>query len=45
MKTALIIWGVVMILCVLEVCFFAELDPESKEFLNKREKNGNKRIN
>ena len=42
MKTVLVIWGVAIILCILEACFFAELDPESKEFLKNREKNEHK---
>ena len=45
MKTVLIIWGIAIIICILEAYFCTELDPESKEFLNKREKNGNKRNN
>ena len=38
MKTALIIWGVVILICFLEAYFYTKIDPESKEFLNKREK-------
>ena len=38
MKTVLIIWGTAIILCILEACFFAELDPESKKELKTREK-------
>ena len=34
---ALVIWGVVMIICFLEAYFYSELDPESKEFLKNRE--------
>tara|TARA_Y100001963_G_C6520948_1_gene326529 strand:+ start:42 stop:185 length:144 start_codon:yes stop_codon:yes gene_type:complete len=37
MKTALIIWGIVIVACIVEACLFAELDEESKEFLKKRE--------
>ena len=37
MKTVLIIWGAAIIYCIIEACFFAELDPESKEFLKNRE--------
>ena len=48
-KYALIIWGVIMLICFLEAVFYSELDPESKKFLEEREnklnkeKNGNKR--
>ena len=38
MKTALIIWGVVILICFLEAYFYSELDPESKKFLEEREK-------
>ena len=34
---ALLIWGVVMIICFLEAYFYSELDPESKELLKNRE--------
>ena len=37
MQTVLIIWGAAIVLCILEACFFTELDPESKEFLKNRE--------
>ena len=37
MKTALIIWGAAIVYCIIEACFFTELDPESKEFLKNRE--------
>ena len=37
MKTALIIWGVVILICFLEAYFYSELDPESKKFLEERE--------
>ena len=37
MKTAFIIWGVVIFICFLEAYFCSELDPESKEFLKERE--------
>jgi hypothetical protein len=45
MKTVVIIWAVLSLACILEACFFTELDSESKEFLKNREKNrknGNK---
>ena len=42
MKTVLIIWGTAVVYCIIEACFFTELDPESKEFLKNRE---NKRKN
>ena len=38
MKTVLIIWGAAVIYCIIEACFFTELDPESKKFLEEREK-------
>ena len=49
MKTVLIIWGLVMVYCVIEAIFFTRLDPESRKFLKEREnelnkeKNGNNR--
>ena len=39
MKTALIIWGLALVYCIFEAIFFSELDPESKEYLDNREKN------
>ena len=45
MKTALIIWGIAVIYCIIEACFFAELDPESKRFLKERENKLNKEKN
>ena len=38
MKTALLIWGILIIYCIIEAIFFTELDPESKEFLKNRKK-------
>ena len=38
MKTALIIWAIVIFICFLEAYFYSELDPESKKFLKEREK-------
>ena len=37
MKTVLIIWGAAIIYCIIEACFFTELDPESKKELKNRE--------
>ena len=37
MKTALIIWGIVMVVCFLEAYFYSKFDPESEEFLKNRE--------
>ena len=37
MKTVLIIWGILVIYCIFEAIFFAELDPESKKELKNRE--------
>ena len=42
MKTALIIWSVVMLICFIEAYFYSELDPESEKFLKEREKNNEK---
>tara|TARA_R110002020_G_scaffold460899_1_gene679627 strand:+ start:512 stop:658 length:147 start_codon:yes stop_codon:yes gene_type:complete len=38
MKTAIIIWSIVMLICFLEAYFYSELDPESKKFFKEREK-------
>ena len=38
MKTAFIIWAIVIFICFLEAYFCSELDPESKKFLNERDK-------
>ena len=38
MKTAFIIWAIVIFICFLEAYFYSELDPESKKFLNERDK-------
>ena len=38
MKTVLIIWGTAIIYCIIEACFFTELDPESRKFLEERDK-------
>ena len=38
MKTALIVWAIVIFICFLEAYFYSELDPESKKFLEEREK-------
>ena len=45
MKTVLIIWGTALIYCVIEACFFTELDPESRKFLKERENKLNKEKN
>jgi len=37
MKTALIIWAVLITYCIFEAIFCTELDPESKQFLKNRE--------
>ena len=37
MQTVLIIWGAAIVYCIIEACFFTELDPESKEFIKNRE--------
>ena len=37
MKTALIVWGVAIIYCIIDAIFFSELDPESKKELKNRE--------
>ena len=38
MKVILIIWGLVLVYCMIEAIFFTELDPESKKELKNREK-------
>ena len=38
MKIVLIIWGLALVYCIFEAIFFSELDPESKKFLNERDK-------
>ena len=38
MKTVLIIWTIIIFICFLEAYFYSELDPESKKFLEEREK-------
>ena len=38
MKTALIVWAIVIFICFLEAYFYSELDPESKRFLKERDK-------
>ena len=45
MKTALIFWGIIMLICVLEAFYYSELDPESKKFLEERENKLNKKEN
>ena len=45
MKTALIIWVIVIFICFLEAYFYSELDPESKKFLEERENKLNKEKN
>jgi hypothetical protein len=45
MKTAVIIWVIVSLACILEACFFTKLDPESKRFLEERENKLNKEEN
>ena len=42
MKTAFIIWAIVIFICFLEAYFYSELDPESKKFLEERENKLNK---
>ena len=42
MKTALIIWSAVMLICFIEAYFYSELDPESKKFFKERENKLNK---
>ena len=45
MKTAFIIWVIVIFICFLEGYFYSELDPESKKFLEERENKLNKEKN
>ena len=42
MKTVLIIWVTAVVYCIIEACFFTELDPESRKFLKERENKLNK---
>ena len=37
MKTAFIIWAIIILICFLEAYFYSELDPESKKLLKDRE--------
>ncbi len=37
MKTALITWSIIMLICFLEAYFCSQLDPESKKLLEDRE--------
>ena len=37
MKYAILVWGIVMLVCFLEAYFYSELAPESKKFLEERE--------
>ena len=37
MKTALVTWGIIMLICFLEAYLYSELDPESQKFLKERE--------
>ena len=46
MEIILVIWGAGIIYCIIDAIFFSELDPESRKYLENREKNrkyGNKR--
>tara|TARA_E500000305_G_C3803747_1_gene135294 strand:- start:105 stop:233 length:129 start_codon:yes stop_codon:yes gene_type:complete len=42
MKTVLTIWVLAVVYCIFEGIFFSELEPESKKYLDNREKNKNK---
>ena len=37
MKYAILVWGIVMLICFLEAYFYSEMDPESDKFLKERE--------
>jgi hypothetical protein len=37
MKTALVTYGIIILICFLEAHFYSELDPESKKLLKERE--------
>ena len=39
MEIILTIWGIGIVYCIFEAIFFSELDPESKKYLENREKN------
>jgi len=45
MKTILITWSIIIIICILEAYFCTELDPESKQFLKNRENERRKSSN
>ena len=38
MEIVLTVWGAAIVYCIIEACFFTELDPESRKFLNERDK-------
>ncbi len=38
-KYAFLIWGIIVLVCFLEAYFYTEFDPESKKYLEGREKN------
>ena len=37
MKYAILVWGIVMLVCFLEAYFYSKLDSESKKFLKEKE--------
>ena len=45
MKTGIIIWSIVVLICFLEAYFYSKLDPESEKFLKERENKLNKEEN
>ena len=45
MKTALIIWGAVIIGCMIEAYFCTDFDPESKKLIKEREEKSKNKNN
>jgi uncharacterized membrane protein len=37
MKTALVTWGIIILICFLEAYFYTKMDPESQKILKERE--------
>tara|TARA_R100001594_G_scaffold102491_1_gene137224 strand:- start:350 stop:478 length:129 start_codon:yes stop_codon:yes gene_type:complete len=42
MKTALIIWGILIVACIIEAFTCTDWDPETRKYLDNREKNQKK---
>ena len=37
MKTALVTWGIIILICFFEAYFYTKMDPESQKILKERE--------